>query len=325
MQPRRPYPGIGHAVLMTLGFIALTFVFGMPLAIGAMLLNGGGTAALDAFARTPYFVIIVNSLACAVILCWGYAANRVPWRVLLPFRRVSVGALLAVVITSAGLSATISEVDNLFRTVVPMSEAFREMLGGFINLDTYPWSTVVALVIVAPMTEETMIRGVMLRGLLARCRPVVAVLVSAVLFGFAHLNPWQFVSATLLGMAYGWWYLRTRSLLPSLLGHAINNGIVALLMLYQPDIPGYSGEFTTTVVHQPWWFTLGGVALTGLGLWWFARSTAGGPPPEPVEETPAGPQPPPLPMHPLQYALAPLPVETTVAAPAEERSDGPPA
>lgn len=156
-----------------------------------------------------------------------------------------------------------------------------------------------------------MFRGVILRGLLARHRLHVAVIVSSLLFGLIHLNPWQFVSATLLGLVYGWWSFRTRSLIPSLLGHAINNGIVVLLVCYRPDIPGYSAtEFTSEIIHQPWWFTLAGVALTGLGVWWFAHSTRGGPPPEPVlEARPVHAGPPPLPVHALGYALAPVPVE----------------
>ena len=40
--------------------------------------------------------------------------------------------------------------------------------------------------------------------------------------GLIHLNPWQFVPATLLGVLFAWFLLRTGSLVPCLVGHALH-------------------------------------------------------------------------------------------------------
>jgi membrane protease YdiL (CAAX protease family) len=45
-------------------------------------------------------------------------------------------------------------------------------------------------VTLAPLTEELLFRGVLLRSLLRRCSPAVSVLLSALIFGLAHfLDP----------------------------------------------------------------------------------------------------------------------------------------
>jgi hypothetical protein len=104
------------------------------------------------------------------------------------------------------------------------------------------------------------------------------VLVTAVLFGLTHLNPWQFSSAMGLGAVLGWWFWRTQSLAPCLLGHALLNGWV-LANPYLPfAIPGFNkGEPYASAELQPLWFDLAGLALAGTGAWLFQRMTA--PPP----------------------------------------------
>jgi membrane protease YdiL (CAAX protease family) len=44
------------------------------------------------------------------------------------------------------------------------------------------------------------------------------------------MNPQQVVYATLLGIIFGWIYYRTRSLLPVIAGHVLNNSIAVVSM-----------------------------------------------------------------------------------------------
>src|SRR5207249_4934307 len=54
---------------------------------------------------------------------------------------------------------------------------------------------------------------------------------TAVLFGAFHLNPWQFPGAVGLGVIFGWWFVRTGSLVPCIFGHAFVNGLATLPVL----------------------------------------------------------------------------------------------
>ena len=103
-----------------------------------------------------------------------------------------------------------------------------------------------AIGVLAPIVEEMVFRGAILRVLLAPLAPSkpprgealmspsgddrgagpmvwCAILISALLFGAVHGNVQQFVHATLIGLLLGWMYYRTNSIVPGIVFHWINN------------------------------------------------------------------------------------------------------
>ena len=91
------------------------------------------------------------------------------------------------------------------------------------------------LVIAAPVFEEFIFRGIMLDGLLKKYTPITAILLSSFLFGFVHLNPWQFVTGMIIGIFSGWVYYRSKSLTYSILIHAVVNLSGFILRLLGPE------------------------------------------------------------------------------------------
>lgn len=82
----------------------------------------------------------------------------------------------------------------------------------------------ISVSIFAPVFEEWLCRGMVLRGLLGHgVRPVWAIAVSAAFFALIHLNPWQAVPAFLIGSLMGYVYYRTGSLKLTMLMHFANN------------------------------------------------------------------------------------------------------
>jgi membrane protease YdiL (CAAX protease family) len=90
-----------------------------------------------------------------------------------------------------------------------------------------------SLVVLPPLVEEVVFRGVLLERFTVKWRLGVAILLSAVLFGALHVDP---VGAGMFGVITGLLYLRTGSLWPGILIHAVNN-LVALVATWlgQPD------------------------------------------------------------------------------------------
>jgi membrane protease YdiL (CAAX protease family) len=80
--------------------------------------------------------------------------------------------------------------------------------------------------IAAPVLEEMLFRGVILRGFLRQYSRTFAILWSATLFGIAHLNLYQMMTALAIGIVAGWLYERCRSLWPCILLHAAYNGFI---------------------------------------------------------------------------------------------------
>jgi membrane protease YdiL (CAAX protease family) len=79
------------------------------------------------------------------------------------------------------------------------------------------------LVVGAPVIEELFFRGLLLRSLLRRFGPTVAVVVSAVVFGLAHFEPLQLAGLILFGLVLGVMAERTGRLGPGIVAHAAFN------------------------------------------------------------------------------------------------------
>ncbi|VWD61577.1 membrane protein [Burkholderia lata] len=111
---------------------------------------------------------------------------------------------------------------------------------------------IVLTCLIAPLLEEMLFRGVMLRSFLQQYPTGTAIAHSAAVFGLAHLNVYQFVLAFGLGLLIGKLYAATRSLLPGILIHACYNTAVVIVALKTPF--EFSRESLLAVWPTSWWF-----------------------------------------------------------------------
>jgi len=125
---------------------------------------------------------------------------------------------------------------------LPMPEFMQKIFLEFANQNGV--FSFISIVIAAPIIEELIFRGIILNGLLQRYSPVKSIILSSILFGIIHLNPWQFVSALIIGVFSGWVYYRTRKLSLSILIHLVNN-LVAFVGMYFMDAETMMNESLT--------------------------------------------------------------------------------
>jgi len=87
------------------------------------------------------------------------------------------------------------------------------------------------VVVLAPLAEEVLFRGVVLSALYRRWGTAVAILGSSVLFSAMHVSPVAIVPVFVLALILGWLFVRTRSLTVCVVAHSVFNG-VGLAALY---------------------------------------------------------------------------------------------
>lgn len=83
---------------------------------------------------------------------------------------------------------------------------------------------VIYICICAPIFEEIFYRRIIL-GSLRRYGDTFAIVISAILFGIMHGNFSQFFYAFALGLIYGYIVVRSNSIIPAIILHALNNSI----------------------------------------------------------------------------------------------------
>jgi membrane protease YdiL (CAAX protease family) len=91
--------------------------------------------------------------------------------------------------------------------------------------------TLVLAVVLAPLAEEIVFRGVLLSSLRDRWGDAFAIGVSSAVFAAAHAVPLAMPPIFLLSLALGWAYVRARTLWAPIVAHALFNGI-GVIALY---------------------------------------------------------------------------------------------
>lgn len=155
-----------------------------------------------------------------------------------------------------GLSSLVEGVEMLF----PLSDAERAM---FSQMDGQDLAVALAVCVLAPVVEEMLFRGVVLRSFLRQYDRRQAIWGSALLFGVAHLNIYQFVVGLGMGLVLGWLYERSRSLIPCIALHAAYNTGAMVLGLALGE---GSDASLMSVPASAWCAALGAALLATLAL-----------------------------------------------------------
>ena len=137
------------------------------------------------------------------------------------------------------------DADKLFADEVEELEKFAKIMTGPLGA--------IAVGILAPISEEIGFRGVLMGGLIRmRCGAWPAIVISAIVFACFHGTHIQLLGTTVFGIIAGWLYWRTRSLIPSMIIHMVNNSTACLLETVAPDYePGKMVSVVFIVVFLP--------------------------------------------------------------------------
>ena len=182
-------------------------------------------------------------------------------------------ALITVALTFATMVA--ADVPNYWNVkltnALGMEELFNQFKGIMESMTGGPfWSSFLLVAIFAPIFEEWLCRGMVLRGLLTKMKPCWAIVVSALFFALIHLNPWQALNAFIIGVVMGVVYYRTGSLLLTMLIHFVNNGSAVIVTQFT-DLS--DTDFWIDVIPLSTYIAVyvAGVAILAACIWAFCR------------------------------------------------------
>ena len=258
------YPNLKQSVWLLV--LLILIVVGL-----AILVSIIGAIIDEPLDENTYLTNLVSLVSFILILCYVSHRTGRTWTDMLPLAIRSIDydwrMWLSVGLSIFGLGVVLSELDNAVITLLPMPEMFQDIFQIMVEEKRSYLSALFSAVVIAPVGEEIVHRGIILKGLLAHYTQNRAIVWSAVLFGLMHLNPWQFPVIFILGLVFAYWVIQTESLWPAILGHALHN-LIAVTFLHF-DVPGFPvPEDLNVVVHNPWWLNVCGPILAILGLWW---------------------------------------------------------
>jgi len=166
------------------------------------------------------------------------------------------------IFTSFGLILILGEIENYILYYFPISNELYDLM----ELLLSSTAGILAASIMAPFTEELFFRGALLNGLNIKYSNLSSILFSSFLFGFIHLNPWQFVPAFLGGILFGYLYLLSKNIWLCIFLHFFNNSIAVFIELIGIPIQGITYDPRLGIEFQQRWLTITGIFIFISGI-----------------------------------------------------------
>lgn len=266
-------------ILNVLGYLVVFIAVQFVVSLVALYLGdsikyppsaSGKALTLSASAKALTLSSVVSSVIIIALFVWlkwapisrNYIQQK-PWDVLVWTILAGMGAILPLQWLYEQMNITMSDdVKHLFESIMGSRWGY------------------LALGILAPVAEELVFRGAILRSLMAYFNyrlPWIPIVVSALLFGVVHGNVAQFANAFVMGLLLGWLYCRTHSIVLGVALHWVNNTVAYAMYKLMPEMNDgqlidlfhgdnklmYMGLFCSLLVLLPSLFQLNKRMTTG--------------------------------------------------------------
>lgn len=227
-RPPDPVPGFWWRVLSPLGAVLGAFVL-LVVSAGVLSLTALSDDALEAIL---VFATSLLLLVFAVLLWLGLPAMN---------RRAAVavkGPMATAVAFGFGMGiALVVGAGLILLAGSAIDSNVERRLDEVESIGTVPWQlvlTVTALVVLAPLGEELLFRGLLLRGLARRLPFWAAAVISSILFASAHADVYvlwpRAIALVGTGLVLAWIY-RRRGYWASVSAHATVNIVAAIALV----------------------------------------------------------------------------------------------
>ena len=184
----------------------------------------------------PAKKIVLSLGSILFILFFAYRKAKTTLKELFPAKWFNPLIFIPMITFLAAAHVFLTEINQQIDQVIPPPPWFWELFNKVFESDYGIMGAFMKVVIIAPVVEELIFRGVIMHGLMRNYPKLIAIVVSALFFALFHLNPWQFPATFLLGLLLGWVMVVTRNIFACIIGHSINNLLVLLSIEYWTEI-----------------------------------------------------------------------------------------
>ena len=264
-EPRvRPdFPGIPGVIGLMGMFVVIAVVLVLPTRFLLSILDPPQSVRQDAQLAFGLVAMLLTAL-------WGWRMTGLPFLKVFPLRGFSPRLIGPLLLTLLGVVVFEWKVLGLLFQVFPPSETTLQGFNEF-SIGASYWGFILLGVVLAPLAEEMLFRGVMLRGLTRRYGAPLAIALTAILFALLHPPLYRMPMILPVGVLLGWWCVTTGSLLPAILGHVLTNSAGGwwTLLIHgihpgETDLPALDAVYRGPAL---WIVALGLLMLAG-GIGW---------------------------------------------------------
>lgn len=197
-------------------------------------------------AYSVHSLVIANALM-VLVFALVYKIIKKPLQERCDIKPKPLGTILRVIVLGIIAQLAVQYILSAFIDKIPASW-IKALEKNNASLTCAPESIVfISTVILAPIAEEILMRGLVLRSIRKATNTWTAIILSSVIFGLLHGNPIGIIYAASLGVLLGWVSVKLDSILPTIIMHmafnwtslALSSGSVSIIwaLLFQISVP----------------------------------------------------------------------------------------
>lgn len=257
----KTYPSVKNAILLCLLFLGIQIAMGLLLGVVIGIMGISNESVFYGI-----LTILLQLISFGVVILIGFKKSKQKFNDVFKFNKVSLDVGIAIIIFMIGFVILLSELDNILNYFLPMPVFLMNVFEAIMAKQIFVLSIILVGIIPA-FTEEMFFRGIILNGFKENYSERKAIIISALLFGIIHLNPWQFISAFIIGLFSAWICIKTKSIILSIYIHIFNNIMSVIALKYREVIPikGFNTAYSERT-FQPIWFDIIGIIISVLGI-----------------------------------------------------------
>ncbi len=187
--------------------------------------------------------------------------------------RVKLPALQTVIVPLIGIFSLqqVLQIYLIFQEKIPLPENIQLMLEKFktmfeelykqlVSTNSVPELLWVVLIIalIPAVAEEFMFRGLIQRSFEKGTTPVRGVIITGIIFGAYHMNPFSFIPLVIIGIYLGFLAMRSGSIWVSVVTHFFNNFLACLALYLQLKddyvVVGNADDMSVGSLIATFWF-----------------------------------------------------------------------
>lgn len=215
MKSKKYYPSIKQSVILLLIAFLIQILGGV---IGAIVKG-------KEFQNSSELILCISFISEIIIIFIGLKKAKTPLKKIFESPKTNIKDILFLMVLVVGTWFVMAGLTIIYINHSQAARETQEKLSSILLGSSKEWFSILSVVIIAPILEEIVFRGIILQGFLKNYSITKAIIITAVLFGLFHGNIVQTPLVILLGIVLGVIYIKTGSLFMCIAGHALNNFI----------------------------------------------------------------------------------------------------
>lgn len=212
------------------GFIVSTSVSFLVYFLGLKFLSPG-------FEKSIYFnfgLLVITDLAFLAVIFWYLRSIKLGVKDLGLIKRFKASNLPLVLAVAVGYVFLTTVISLGFKLLFPSIDLGQEQAIAFTKAvgPVEKLFAAVALLVVAPISEELIFRGFIFKGFRKQLGFLAAAVISSIFFGLIHGQINVALDTFALGLMLCYLYEKTQSIWPSIMLHSLKNGIAFYLLFF---------------------------------------------------------------------------------------------